>query len=261
MCAETSAGTDTSATISGEEFEASGLCFDTVDDARDFARQSVEDSQHWLAANDVDFVKRYAEGDVYIVLKLRVGTHHREYDLVFLGVPRWSREQEVFCADPHVPDLCAAHDYADGHNQSVLVTARGAVQCPQQVVPSLVRLERPQVRDDLLRKIFAPAFDGVLQFAGTASEGEVCVLGVDRARGDRDGIHGEVERGSEVVERVSGKLTGEVGNRLAQRDLVRVVDAIRVGLNNAGVIYRCVPTPGLPLKVLNVALCACNPAA
>ena len=43
------------------------LCFSSVEGARDFAANSVQDSVDWLAGQDINFAIGYVEGKVQIV--------------------------------------------------------------------------------------------------------------------------------------------------------------------------------------------------
>lgn len=64
------------------------LSFRSVNDARDFAKQSVQNGRDWLAFHNLDFSKRYVEGDLEIVLNLSAGKSSSDCQLVFFAIPQ-----------------------------------------------------------------------------------------------------------------------------------------------------------------------------
>src|SRR6266849_3223546 len=64
-----------------------GLRFNTHKDALDFSAKSVEDSNNWLAVNNLDFVKRNKNAEIEIVLEFCFGAEGDKYHLVFCSVP------------------------------------------------------------------------------------------------------------------------------------------------------------------------------
>ena len=56
----------------GDVTKPSSVRFDSQEDALNFARQCVEDSNRWLATYDLNFVKRYEKGELAIVIKFVV---------------------------------------------------------------------------------------------------------------------------------------------------------------------------------------------
>src|SRR5260370_34494378 len=70
-----------------DQADSSRLRFRSINDARHFAEQSVQNSRDWLAFHNLDFAKRYIQGEVVIVLDLSFVLEPADYQLVFSAVP------------------------------------------------------------------------------------------------------------------------------------------------------------------------------
>ena len=138
----------------------------------------------------------------------------------------------------------------------MLVDIVGSVECPEKIIPSFVRLEAAKKRNDIVRNVFASAPDNILEIKFTSPEGEVGAPRVSYSSRYGDGVPSLIKGGPEVPESVKGKVIQNVGNCGAEFDLVKLVNAISVGLNSMGawVIHKEFIDPSI--KVVDVYLCA-----
>ena len=72
----------------GAREESPRLCFKSPQDAIDFADDLVKDSIKRMSINARNSVERYKEGEIELVVNLRVCASREQYHLVFCAVPR-----------------------------------------------------------------------------------------------------------------------------------------------------------------------------
>ena len=62
----------------------------------------------------------------------------------------------------------------DGHQQTMCALPANPVECPNELIPSLVRLDVAKEREDIRRQILdISTIENVLKIAGGVSNGEV----------------------------------------------------------------------------------------
>lgn len=237
-----------------DESESSRLRFDSHDDALDFARHCTENSRRWLAANSFDFVKRYADGQIYIVLRLRSRAGNGVYDLVFSAIPHGNGNAAV--ASPIDGNVQAAGGKTGRNKQPMLVDVVGLVECPDKIIPSLVRLELPKKRRDIVRDVLASAGDNCIEIRCVFSDGKIGASGVDSPGRNSNGISRLIKRRPEVFDGIGSDLSETVRNCGCEFDLVQMVNASRVQLNSMGAWFSFKEIIDLPVEVVNMSLCA-----
>jgi hypothetical protein len=234
--------------------DASRLRFDSSDDALDFARKCVEDGNRRFASQRFDLVKRYRELDLDIVVQLHDGVSHQNHDLISRAVPSGGGKLHVAgVSHIEVLDVHSGPTERDWHQLGVLA-AGDLVQCPEGAIPSLVWLERPRKRRDLLRDILASAHRA--RFVGRVTcEGKVRRLeGSATCRNGR-GVHGLVKCVPKVLSDLSHH-DPPVGEFRWELDLQDVMSGLRVALNRYGASVLLKECASVPLKITNVLLCA-----
>jgi hypothetical protein len=225
-----------------------GLRFNTHKDALDFSAKSVEDSNNWLAVNNLDFVKRYKNTEIEIVLEFCFGAEGDKYHLVFCSVPNMGighlEETSTANLSPN-----ANESGANRNDHFMLVSIAYLVECPQEVIPSLVRLEPAKERLDLLGYILGP-HQRICHLSDTTSEGEGSVFGAAAARSNSYRVPGIVESTPKVVHQVPGNVPNGIWERRGQLDLVNLmVRLLRVRFNNSCVWIDLSKLCDLPLKL------------
>jgi hypothetical protein len=122
------------------------LRFDTRDDALDFSKKSVEDSQRWLAAHHINLAQGYAKGDFELALDLAFPAYGAEVQLLFFSVPPITDSCGAGPCPDRSGDNLETFDislYRKDH--LVFVGAGHSAQCPKQVITSKIRLKRTEV--------------------------------------------------------------------------------------------------------------------
>jgi hypothetical protein len=130
------------------------------------------------------------------------------------------------------------------------------IECPDKVIASFVRIERAKERHDVRRDILASSFDASFKSDQIISNGEVGGFGIDLSVRDSRCESGLSEPRSEPFDNFVGEIGQTVRQGLCELDLVKLIDSIRVGLDDPCVwlVFEKPLDPGI--EVTNVALCA-----
>ncbi len=237
--------------------DSCGLCFGSVEDARDFAAKSVQDSIDWLAANYINFSKRYIKGDVHIVCRVCSVFDLTQYDLVFSRIPH-GREVETAESSGAVEvlDHCAAGSLADWHNDPMFSGVGNLIERPKKVVPSAIRIERPKERRDLRREVFTAPTYQTIKVSCRGSEGEISLLELGISASDSAGESSLVEGGPKIGGDVCGYAAQSFREFLGEFDLVDIESGFRIVLNNTGVWCWIEESANLPFEFVDIFICA-----
>ncbi|WP_239797429.1 hypothetical protein [Candidatus Nitrotoga arctica] len=238
-----------------DESDSSHLSFGSHNDALHFARHRAENVCRWISANNLDFVKRYTVGTINVVLNFRIIRSDSKYDLIFSAIPDWWRDAAV-TARPTNFQVHVTEKLAGRNKKPMFVNVISFVECPDQVIPSLIRLEPAKDRNNLTRDIFAIHRNNAFEIHCIVADGKVCLSRITHASRDSDCVSGLIKRGSEIFERVCGDFPEAVGDCGAEFDLMKLVNAISVGLNSMGawVIHKEFIDPSI--EVVDVYLSA-----
>lgn len=148
--------------------------------------------------------------------------------------------------------------FANGHQQPMEALSANPVECLNYVVPTLVRLERAKEREDVRREIFAISAESVLKISGSVEDGKMDAVKLGRTARDSHRVGGLVECRSKAFDDVIGEVCEPFGQGLGQLDLVELVSALRVRLNDTGVWLFLEEIPYTPVEFGQVFLCACD---
>lgn len=231
------------------------LRFDSQNDAINFTSNSVENGNGWLTAYSLDFAKRYKEGNIYIVLKLRIGASASEYDFVFFAVPI-RRVDGTSARNGHMVDVNLVRCHPDRHNNSVFAYIACAVESPNEVIPSLIGIERPKERNDVRRNIFASTLNHTVKFSTRTGDGEVSRSRMFYA-GKHSSCEGSLIKGrTETFDRLDGDTCDTGWEGLSEFDLVKIIDSIIVTLGYACVGLAIKETLDPTVEIADVLLCS-----
>jgi hypothetical protein len=231
------------------------LRFDSQNDAINFTSDRVENGNGWLATYSLDFAKRYKEGNVYVVLELRIGASAREYDFVFFAVPIW-RVDGTAARNGHMVDVNLVGCHPHRYNDTVFAYIASTVKSPNEVIASLVRIERPKERNDVRRNIFASALNHTVKFSSRTGDGEVCRPGMFDAGKDGSCKGSLIKGRTETFDSLGSDTCDTGGKCLCEFDLVKIIDSIIVTLGNAcvGLVIKEMLDP--TVEIANVLLCS-----
>jgi hypothetical protein len=237
---------------SRDQAQTPRLCFKSPQDSIDHARQIVHDGLNWLSINDRDFLKRYEEGEIQIVVKLRVGACVKEYDLVFCAIPDWIEVNGK--SGPLHFDSLKQRAIAHGHQDLMLIGDAYLVECPEKVIASFVWLQSSQERVNLLRNISASAFQCVVEGSAISSKGKVSFSRTAPVSGG-NAVDSMVKRIPDITGSIADNLGKFFGNGSDEFDFkLNVVGVLRVGFNNSLVWVTVVEGAKLDFEVRDVLL-------
>ncbi len=212
--------------------------FSQGDDLLNEADQLVKDSNNWLAAHNLNFVERYIQGELEIIVNFIVLKRNEKYDLVIAAIPFWSNN---FCSSLSYSDIRKAHINLDSGRCKHFVFVRDAypVECPKKIVSSFVWLEGAQKREDARTKIIETPFNHFFELDLTVCKGEISLAPtINRSRKNSGGIPSEIKSAPKIVNNIS-RYRGEVIRKwLSELDFMNVNPPLRIGINNKLVWFR-----------------------
>jgi hypothetical protein len=232
-----------------EDSDTLGLSFDTHDDALNFADKLVEDSKHWLSVHKLDIVNRYKKHDLNVHVEFTSTTIAGKYHLIFDSVPVRHLKRGV----PGNRYRGEAHTLANyGHRTdgSVFIGITELVESPDEVIPSFVRLEPANEVADFLRNFLGETVNSLHEFKLTVANGKVYKL-------PNKSEHGLIESSAEIVDNVASVPSDAEWHGLNELELVDLMNAVRVRLDNFGVSV-LIEGVYLPLQFNKVILCPAN---
>ncbi len=213
-----------------------------------------------ITSHPFDFAERYKKGEGNVVVKLRSRSSGSEYDLVFFRVPLGgekttaTRNHEVV-----ISNLLGCH--ANGNNESVITLPANSVECPNCVIPSLVRFEASKERQDFRREIFhLSGFQQFFELNGVVRDGKVNEVRSLSAASNCHSVSGLVQTRSERLDGVIGKVSDFLGDGFSQFELVNLIARIRICLDYASVGFFLEELVESSIDVLGVFLCATKSA-
>lgn len=227
--------------------------FDSHDDALDYARNIVEDSNRWLATHALDIAERYKRGVLEVCVVCRSGSDAEKFHLVFCVIPDRGLDGRAVTKELRLIEPKPARRDANGAEDRVFVGITELVQCPKEVIPSFVWLERAHEVNDIIGQVFAASVDNVLQLRCVISEGEPGGLPFPAA-GNADDMTGLVESGTKVIDGVEGDTRQSVWHGFNELELMYLLRCFRVNLSDMSVGVTLVELGNLPLKITDVIL-------
>lgn len=212
------------------------LCFRSQDDALNFARDSVQRGNDWLARQSISPLENYTKGRVHLILNVRSVPKAHEFDLVFRCVPLAVSEfaRPINGTEVNAERLIDDRmSYWDNHAMRVGVPY--TVQAPQQVIPSLVWLEPSQKRVDF-RWIAAQSI--TLKFTdnanGIAGEGEAGIFRKSSFQGNSTAVNGMIKSVSQVTGGVLDDSADFLGQVSSEFDFMYLLSRLNINIDNTG---------------------------
>lgn len=233
--------------------EASTLRFDSHQDALNYAAELVKSSNDWLAVDEFDVVERYKKVELEIVLVCRSRPEFDQFHLVLSAIPKmWVGHGEK----PSPGQACSVPGKGtpDRDNHSVFIGVGDFVQGPQEVIPSLVRLEPAKQRLDFFRDVLASP-DSAHHVASASSERKGTMLGVSYPSGQRNRVHSIVKGTSQADSDVRDSIGDFKRDVLSHTDCLNHVSRfVRVRLHKSFVRMDVLEGVDFPLEINKVFL-------
>lgn len=185
-----------------DESETPGLSFDGFDCVGNSATNRVKFLDDRLTCHNGRFLESYKEFELDLVLRVRIGARRQVYDLLFNPVP-----SGVF-RDCHLDEAGGAFDFcgwplkvgAEWGQHGMIVGISQRLQCVQEMVSSIVRVEGAKERVHLGRNIRASTLNLSFNLSGAAGKGEVGVPNLRAARGMGNSVDSMIETGPQITD-------------------------------------------------------------
>lgn len=235
------------------------LRFRTQDDALNYARDVLQYGADFFTAYGLNIPKRYAMGEIEVVLKVSAGRDYSEYEFVFFNVPGKIREVALASHDG-LAQSDLSREKSDRGDELVFVGITELVESPDGVIPSLVRVERAKERYDIGGQILASPFDDVFESSNIVRNREVGGLGCGLTAQRGSSKSGLIKGGAQRLKALDGEVRDIVGQRPGHLELVKLVPGLRLYLNRSSVWLRLEKGFTLPGDFVDVLICAGEPA-
>jgi hypothetical protein len=243
--------------------KAAALCFRSQQDALNYARHTVEDSNRRLAAQSINAVARYLKGEIGIYIGLRTLRDGHECDLVFLRVPAntksaWadSFTDPIFGFNPGAEEN--GRGCSDkGPESEVFIGVSNLVYGPKGLIPSFVTIEILKERLDFRGKILASSGHMVPEFLfrGPADGKFDCPQA--RSFGSDGGcVSALIENGTKIVSGIEKNAGQYLRKLLNDFDFMKIINGIRIRINEAGPWLFCDKSVSDNVEIVDVMLCA-----
>ncbi len=213
--------------------DSAPLCLNSGNGAFDLARQSVENSKNWLAANNFDVVEHYIRGHLEVVCRKTPPFADGGYHYLILRAVPHPRDGNA-TGQPNVLHREAANYCEYGPDESVFAGIADLVEGPQQVIPSGVWLKRNHQIEDFRRKLIGVTSGAASSFSLVVPERERALFPPPSA-GPSDDVADLVQRRAEISKSVIGVAADAAGQGLHQLNLQNFLLGARVVLSRQNV--------------------------
>ena len=237
--------------------DPSRLCFESIDSSANFGAEPVQNNDGRVTVYKRGFVERYKNLDLEIIVHLSVPSVACNYDLVFCAVPGKSIAwyPKVTAADLSDMHIDGTRSPCHWSEQPMLIGVGYRVQCNEDLVSSLVWLERAKQRENLIWEILGPPANRVFEVIGSTGEGEDSVSRVDLASGNSNGVACVVESVSQIVCGIGNDARAFEGDWLRKLQLLNLIAGSRIYLNNHSATFVSEEVLFQGVQFLGVSLC------
>jgi hypothetical protein len=221
-----------------DESKSAALCFRSQEDALNFGRHSAEYSNSLIVSHNVNFPEFYKEGKLHVVVKYASRTDAAKYDLVFLAIQSeisGNRDTRIGAGGNHPgePDGTTGNgNWNEGRMSRITQFVHG----PNEVIPSLVRLERHKERKNFIRDVCGNlSFHQVLQPGEVVPDGELSFLGENFSASDGSGVSSLIQNGPHGLKGFRGVVDTIWGKPISELEFVELCDSVIIKLNDTSV--------------------------
>ena len=241
---------------SRKDAESAALSFDSHDSALDFAEHCVERARRWLVANTINVADHYLRSELEVVAQARSLRHPGDYHLVFRVVPRGRPIANADFWAPGEIHSPSRHEDSGGQENFVFVGITKLVHGPEQVIPSLVWLERRhEVKHGLGNVPGSPfAYVPRRDLCVGIPEGKMSAVAPFVVGSGGDGESGLVKRGAHTTNRVERRAAEGGWNGFSELDLMKLLSGVGVWLKDQCVWVAADETKDFPLEFAHASL-------
>ena len=233
--------------------DTSGLCFDSQDDALNFANKSVEDSIRWLSIHNVNFCHRYEHLNLEIVIDACSMSNSNQYHLIFRAVPSGWDFKGNQSLEISMIEHGAACRHGDGGNDFMFVGITKLVQGPEKIIPSFVWLKRHHEIKDVFMDILGASCSSTFHVSERGAKGEMCVPPtISSSHGDR--VSDLIKGGTQTANNIKGDTGKPNWHGLNELNLMSILNSVRIEFNDSGVWVSLEENRYFPFKLTKTTL-------
>jgi hypothetical protein len=235
---------------------SSALCLSSIHNARDFVDKNAQDSLHWLSFYDLNFPKRYAEGNINLVLSFRSRSCRSIYQLVFVAVPL-SERNKVWPGRLKMLNIERPCNHAESCYEPMFGIIAKLIQCPQEVVPSLVWLEPFKERVNLLRELFTHTVEATFEVGSCSAERKMN-FGSSGSNATGNSICRKIKSRAEMFKDANSSFPKGIGQGPKKFDFVEIVKSLVIRFGHGGIWAGFEEPLSSPFELCEVLLCPAN---
>jgi hypothetical protein len=247
--------------VSFEKPQLSAFIAGQAESPRDLIPHEEELADGWQASRGLNLVKAYDEGGIYLVIRFVTERSPRKYDLIFraIGVLQASSDSERDVKGV-TPDSRMRHVRVYG-NECGMSRVAQSVESPEGLIPTLVRLEGAKNRYDFIGHVSADfvSDNGVFELGDVVSDREHCLFRFDLSRRNSGSVSGLIKCRAKVDEGVKGDITPFDWDGFNESDFVKLVNSIRIRIDEKVVWATIEESSDLLVKLGNVLMCSDEP--
>jgi hypothetical protein len=245
--------------------KAAALSFRSHQDALDFVRHSVEDTNRRLAAQSLNAVDRYRKGEVTAYIGIRSRLNGSYGHLAFRCVPAHTelgREWEietgypVFVAVNISPENDLGLPKANGDECEMFLGISDLVECPEGTILSFISLEPFKNRTDFRWQILASSGQVALPVVFGWAKGKFDGFERGPVSGESGRVACLVEDGAEIVDGIEKDARQHLWNFLSEADSVKIRSGLRLFINEVGPWLSVCESVNDIAEITDVMLCA-----
>lgn len=230
---ERQAGAAGAASLNAERScNSDGLRFDTQDDALNFARKTAEDGWRWARERGFSHIEDYAKGESEIELHFTAGAEASEFKFVAVIMPyemaERDRRNQVESAGREVWLARSGALNRNSNDTLVLIGASKAGKRIEFLVPSVMRFECEDVRDEIGVHSFTMALDHLRKVGGRFADWKINVFSIWPPEANRTVANRLVQRMPEIVNDMMGMEVKLSGNLLAKAEADYLLAGLRI---------------------------------
>jgi len=237
------------------------LCFDTRDDAFNYASKIVEDSKRRCTVYNVNLCQRYEDIKLEVDLHCRSVLDMSQYHFIFRVVP-YGRDLDGYYRS--LEKVSAGAGSSDTHGNRcedfMFVGITQLVQGPQKIIPSFVWLARNHVVKDVFGDVLRGLVSSTLDLSQIETEGEVRFLS-GRPSGNSTIISSLVEGGSKIANNIESNAGQNHWHGLSQFDFIKILSSVGILFHSSDVWIAFDKSNLFPLEFCNATLGVCDAIA
>ena len=212
-------------------FEPPRLPFNSRNDSFNFARKSIEDSERWLAANNIRRADHHLESKIKLHLYVTSIPDSRIFKLASMVVPfvdvqsSGTTNQRSFGMEnrPHI-------FHCQGENTLMFGSTGQSIERPQNIVTSTVRLELLDERSQIAPDALAFVPHCIREFAIFFCEWEISAVDASRPKHEGAVACCLVKRVAQIGDDIGSGFSHRARNLISETELYYLFSSLRIVL-------------------------------